>query len=122
MTRTILRRLAPILTMACMLAAVSAAPVNAQTAAPSSAELAERTAHRRAVKAAIWGMPAVNYDLYFGPAAPEGQAARWIKTTRGKGWFAYIRIYGPEQAAFDRSWKPGDFEEIAPPSIGRALQ
>jgi hypothetical protein len=25
---------------------------------------------------------------------------------------AYIRIYGPEQAAFDKSWKPGDFVEI----------
>ena len=49
-------------------------------------------------------------DLYFGPSAgPEG---RWIKTTPGKGWFAYIRIYGPEQAAFDKSWKPGDFVEI----------
>ena len=49
-------------------------------------------------------------DLYFGPnAGPEG---RWIKTVPGKGWFAYIRIYGPEQAAFDKSWKPGDFVEI----------
>jgi hypothetical protein len=23
---------------------------------------------------------------------------------------AYVRIYGPEQAAFDKTWKPGDFE------------
>ena len=51
-------------------------------------------------------------DLYIGPDAPKGQAGRWIKTTPGKGWFAYIRIYGPEQAAFDRSWKPGDFTEV----------
>ena len=51
-------------------------------------------------------------DLYFGPTAPSGQEGRWIKTTPGKGWFAYIRIYGPEQAAFDKSWKPGDFEEV----------
>jgi hypothetical protein len=50
-------------------------------------------------------------DLYFGPKAPAGQDNRWIKTEPGKGWFAYIRIYGPEQAAFDKSWKPGDFEE-----------
>ena len=59
-------------------------------------------------------------DLYFGPTAPSGQEGRWIKTTPGKGWFAYIRIYGPEQAAFDKSWKPGDFQEIG--SAGRALQ
>ena len=50
--------------------------------------------------------------LYFGPTAPPGQEGRWIKTVPGRGWFAYIRIYGPEQAAFDRSWKPSDFEEV----------
>jgi hypothetical protein len=33
-------------------------------------------------------------------------------TASGHGWFAYIRIYGPEKAAFDGSWKPGDFEEV----------
>ena len=51
-------------------------------------------------------------DLYFGPDAPSGQESHWIKTAPGRGWFAYIRIYGPEQAAFDKSWKPGDFVEI----------
>jgi hypothetical protein len=51
-------------------------------------------------------------DLFFGPQAPAGHEQRWIRTAPGRGWFAYIRIYGPEQAAFDRSWKPGDFEVI----------
>ncbi len=51
-------------------------------------------------------------DLYVGPTAPAGKEGRWIKTTPGKGWFAYIRIYGPEPAAFDKSWKPGDFEVV----------
>jgi hypothetical protein len=37
--------------------------------------------------------------------------SQWIKTVSDRGWFAYIRIYGPEQAAFDGSWKPGDFEQ-----------
>jgi hypothetical protein len=63
---------------------------------------------------------APSVDLYFGPSPPAGQEARWIRTTPGRGWFAYIRIYGPEQAAFDRSWKPGDFEDVG--SIGRALR
>ena len=49
-------------------------------------------------------------DLYFGPTAPAGKEGRWIKTVPGKGWFAYFRIYGPERAAFDGSWKPEDFE------------
>jgi len=51
-------------------------------------------------------------DLYFGPKAPKGGEGRWIKTPPGKGWFAYIRIYGPEPAAFDKSWKPGDIERV----------
>ena len=49
--------------------------------------------------------------LRFGPTTPpEGAADRWIQTAPGRGWFAYIRIYGPEQAAFDGAWRPGDFE------------
>jgi hypothetical protein len=51
-------------------------------------------------------------DLYFGPKAPADGTARWIKTIPGKGWFVYFRVYGPDQAAFDGSWKPGDFEEV----------
>lgn len=51
-------------------------------------------------------------DLYFGPTPPTGKEARWIKTVPGRGWFTYIRIYGPEQAAFDGTWKPGDFTEV----------
>ena len=51
-------------------------------------------------------------ELYFGPKAPNGQDKNWIRTIPGKGWFAYFRLYGPEQAAFDGSWKPGDFEEV----------
>ena len=51
-------------------------------------------------------------ELYFGPKAPEGKEAEWIKTIPGKGWFVYFRIYGPDQPAFDGSWKPGDFEQI----------
>jgi hypothetical protein len=51
-------------------------------------------------------------ELYFGPTAPKSQEDRWIKTIPGKGWFVYFRVYGPEKAAFDGSWKPGDFEML----------
>jgi len=51
-------------------------------------------------------------ELYFGPTAPAGHENQWIKTQLGHGWFAYIRIYGPEKEAFDGSWKPGDFEQV----------
>lgn len=51
-------------------------------------------------------------ELYFGPDAPAGKENVWIKTVPGRGWFAYMRIYGPEAPAFDGSWKPADFELI----------
>src|SRR6516165_12372886 len=41
----------------------AATPAKSQTV--SSEELARRAIDRRAVEAAIWGMPAVNYDLMY---------------------------------------------------------
>jgi hypothetical protein len=51
-------------------------------------------------------------DLYFGPEAPEGMEGNWVRTVPGRGWFGIIRLYGPEQSFFDRTWIPGDFEKI----------
>ena len=51
-------------------------------------------------------------DLYFGPRAPKGKKANWIQTVPGKGWFTLLRLYGPLESWFDRSWKPGDFELV----------
>jgi hypothetical protein len=48
-------------------------------------------------------------DLYFGPDAPDGKAGNWRATVRGEGYFAILRLYGPTEAAMDKSWKPGDF-------------
>ena len=49
-------------------------------------------------------------DLYFGPTAPAGKEENWIQTVPGKGWFAILRLYGPLEPWFDKSWRPGDFE------------
>jgi hypothetical protein len=51
-------------------------------------------------------------DIYFGPAAPAGQENNWIQTVQGKGWFCLLRFYSPTEAFFDRSWQPGEFEEL----------
>ncbi len=51
-------------------------------------------------------------DLWFGPAAPSGHEANWIATVPGKGWFSILRLYGPLEAWFDQTWRPGDFERI----------
>jgi len=50
--------------------------------------------------------------LYFGPEAPEGLEANWIKTVPGKGWFGIFRLYGPGQEWFDRTWKLGAIEKV----------
>lgn len=51
-------------------------------------------------------------ELLFGPKAPRGKEANWIATVPGKGYFAILRLYGPTEAALDRSWKPGDIERL----------
>jgi hypothetical protein len=68
-------------------------------------------------------------ELFFGPTPPKGREASWIQTAPGRSFFLYFRIYGPEVAALDGSWRPGDLERIdssvecpgpadrAPPSI-----
>ena len=45
-----------------------------------------------------------SFDLYFGPKLPENVPEKnWVQTKPGKGWFAYIRLYGPEKAYFDKT-------------------
>ena len=51
-------------------------------------------------------------DLYFGPKAPAGKEANWIQTVPGKGWFAYLRLYGPLEPWFDKTWRPGEIELV----------
>ena len=49
-------------------------------------------------------------DLYFGPEPPDGYEDNWIQTAPGKGWFLLLRLYGPLEAWFDQTWRPGDVE------------
>ena len=44
-------------------------------------------------------------DIYIGPRPPAGKEANWIPTVSGRGWFPYFRLYGPEKAFFDKTWK-----------------
>ena len=57
------------------------------------------------------------YDLYFGPSKPEGvKEENFVLTKPGEGWFCYFRFYGPEEAFFDKTWVPEDFERFVEPS------
>lgn len=50
-------------------------------------------------------------DLYFGPTPPKGKLKNnWIQTVPGKGWFVLLRLYGPLEPWFEKTWQPGEFE------------
>ncbi|RJG08356.1 DUF1254 domain-containing protein [Massilia cavernae] len=51
-------------------------------------------------------------DLYFGPTAPAGKESNWVQTEPGKHWFAYLRLYAPTEAYFEKSWKMDDIEAL----------
>ena len=53
-----------------------------------------------------------SYDIYFAPNAPDGKESNWIQTMPGKSWNVLLRLYGPLQPWFDKTWKPGDFELV----------
>jgi hypothetical protein len=59
--------------------------------------------------------PVMNDDgsvhLYFGDTAPAGKEKNWLRTPKGKGYFAILRLYGPLEPALNRTWIPGDFEK-----------
>jgi hypothetical protein len=51
-------------------------------------------------------------DVYFGPEAPAGKENNWVQTIPGKGWFMILRLYGPLEPWFDKTWTPGDIARI----------
>jgi hypothetical protein len=53
-----------------------------------------------------------SYTVWFGPEAPEGKEGNWVQTMPGKGWNTLLRLYGPLEPWFDKTWKPGDFERV----------
>jgi len=56
--------------------------------------------------------PDGSIDLYLSPKAPEGKQANWLNTIPGKGYFVILRLYGPTEAAINKSWKPGEIEKV----------
>jgi hypothetical protein len=51
-------------------------------------------------------------DVYFSPQAPPGKESNWVQTVPGKGWFTILRLYGPLEAWFDKTWRPGEVERV----------
>jgi hypothetical protein len=56
--------------------------------------------------------PDTSADVYFGPKAPPGKEGNWVQTLPGKGWNVLLRLYGPLEPWFDKTWRPGEIEEV----------
>ncbi len=54
--------------------------------------------------------PDTSVDIYFSPEPLSGKEANWIQTIPGKGWFVFLRLYGPLESWFDKTWRPGEIE------------
>jgi hypothetical protein len=49
--------------------------------------------------------------VYFAPEQPAGvPRGNWIQTIPGKGWYVWLRLYGPLEPFFDKTWRPGEIE------------
>jgi hypothetical protein len=52
-------------------------------------------------------------DIYFGSKAPAGKDSNWVPTNPSGQFEVLFRLYGPEKAFADKSWKLPDIERIA---------
>jgi hypothetical protein len=50
-----------------------------------------------------------SFTIRFGPSVAVGERNA-IQTVAGKGWFPIIRLYGPLQPWFDKTWQPGEIQ------------
>jgi hypothetical protein len=51
--------------------------------------------------------------VYFAPAQPDSVArGNWIQTMPGRGWYVFLRLYGPLEPFFDKTWRPGEIEMV----------
>lgn len=53
-----------------------------------------------------------SYTIWFGPRAPAGKEGNWVQTMPDVGFNVLLRLYGPLEPWFDKTWKPGDFELV----------
>lgn len=60
----------------------------------------------------VYDNPDTSVDIWFGPTAPAGHESNWVQTVPGKGWNTILRLYGPLQPWFDKTWKPGEIKLV----------
>ncbi len=48
--------------------------------------------------------------ISFGPEPSAAGDGNWLRTIPGKSWFPILRLYGPLEAWFDQTWRPGEIQ------------
>ena len=48
----------------------------------------------------------------FRPEASGRQETNWVQTIPGKSWFTILRLYGPLEPWFNKTWRPGEIELV----------
>ena len=56
--------------------------------------------------------PDGSVDISFGPGAPKGKEKNWVRTVPGKGFFVWVRLYGPLEPFFEQAWRPDDIVKV----------
>jgi len=51
-------------------------------------------------------------DVFFGPKAPAGKESNWVPTDANGRFEVIFRLYGPEKAVFDKTWKLPDIQQL----------
>jgi hypothetical protein len=50
-------------------------------------------------------------SIYFSPKAPAGKESNWVPTSASGKFEVLFRLYGPEKALFEKTWKLPDIEK-----------
>jgi hypothetical protein len=59
-------------------------------------------------------------DVYFGLESPAGKESNWIPTSPHRKVEVLFRLYGPEKAFFDKTWRLPDIEQTSAKQVVRA--
>jgi Protein of unknown function (DUF1214) len=51
-------------------------------------------------------------DVYLGPKAPPGRENNWVQSVPREGYSVALRLYGPLDPWFDKTWRPGEIEPV----------
>jgi hypothetical protein len=97
-------------------------PANAPVRQYWSATVYDRETHAL-IRNALWpsrssqtpGLqknPDGSVDIYFGPKAPQGKESNWVPTNAGGGFETLFRLYGPDKAFAEKTWKLPGIEKL----------